>query len=68
MTLNSRSGASNTWTLTRAKAHFSRLIERAQNSPQLITQHGKPRVVMAPLRDTPMDIERIRDRPENFDL
>ena len=90
MTFNRRSTDSNTWMLTSAKAHFSRLIEWAQTSPQLITQHGKPRVVMvsaqewarrtarkgtlaefllaSPLRDTPMDIERIRDRPENFDL
>jgi prevent-host-death family protein len=90
MTLNSRSGDSNTWTLTRAKAHFSRLIEQAQTSPQIITRHGEPRAVMvaarecarkterkgtlaefllaSPLRDTPMDIQRIRDRPGDFDL
>jgi prevent-host-death family protein len=90
MTLNSRSGASNTWTLTRAKAHFSRLIEQAQTSPQIITRHGQPRAVMvaarkwaakterkgtlaefllaSPLRDTPMDIQRIRDRSKDFDL
>lgn len=89
MTFNRRSTDSNTWTLTSAKAHFSRLIERAQTSPQLITRHGQPRAVMvvarkwaakterkgtlaefllaSPLRDTPMDIERIRDRSEDFD-
>jgi prevent-host-death family protein len=90
MTLKSHSGDSNTWTLTRAKAHFSRLIEQAQTSPQIITRHGEPRAVMiaarecarktertgtlaefllaSPLRDTPMDIQRIRDRPGDFDL
>jgi prevent-host-death family protein len=87
---NSRSADSNTWTLTRAKAHFSRLIERAQTSPQIITRRGEPRAVMvgakewarkterkgtlaefllaSPLRDAPMDIQRIRDRPADFDL
>ena len=87
---NSRSADSNTWTLTRAKAHFSRLIKRAQTSPQIITRRGEPRAVMvaarngqrkterkgtlaefllaSPLRDAPMDIQRIRDRPADFDL
>ena len=55
MTFNRRSTDSNTWTLTRAKAHFSRLIERAQTSPQLITQHGKPRVVMVSARNGHQD-------------
>jgi prevent-host-death family protein len=90
MTLNSRSGDSNTWTLTRAKAHFSQLIERAQVSPQIITRHGEPKAVMvaaqewalqterkgtlaefllaSPLRDAPMDIERVRDRPGDSEL
>jgi hypothetical protein len=85
MTLNSRSGDSNTWTLTRPKAHFLRLIEQAQTSPQIITRlvaagewarkterkgHNGPRLttlaeflLASPLRDTPMDIQRIRDRP-----
>jgi prevent-host-death family protein len=86
MTLNSRSA---TWTLTRAKAHFSQLIERAQASPQIITWQGESKAVMvsaqewarkparkgtlaefllaSPLRDVPMDIECIRDRPRDFE-
>lgn len=90
MTFNRRSADSNIWTLTSAKAHFLRLIERAQASPQIITRHGEPKAVMisaqvwarkterkgtlaefllaSPLRDAPMDIQRIRDRPRDFDL
>ena len=85
MTFNSRLDDSNTWTLTRAKAQFSELVERAQVRPQIITRHGEPKAVMvsaqewarqterkgtlaefllaSPLRDAPMDIERVRDRP-----
>ncbi len=87
---NSRSADPNTWTLTRAKAHFSELVERAQACPQIITRHGEPKAVIvsaqewarktarkgtlaefllaSPLRDAPMDIERVRDRPRDFDL
>jgi prevent-host-death family protein len=50
MTLNNRSGDPNIWTLTRAKADFSRLIEQAQSGPQIITQHGEPRAVMVSAR------------------
>jgi len=85
MTFNRRSA-----TLTTAKAHFSRLIERAQTSSQIITRHGEPKAVMvsaqewackparkgtlaefllaSPLRDAPMDIERVRDRPRDIEL
>lgn len=88
MTLNSHSGDPNTWTLTRAKAEFSELVERAQACPQIITRHGEPKAVMvsaqewaceperkgtlaefllaSPLRDAPMDIERVRDRPRDI--
>jgi prevent-host-death family protein len=90
MTFNSRSADSNTWTLTSAKADFSRLIERAQTCPQIITRHGEPKAVVisaqewackperngtlaefllaSPLRDVPMDIERVLDRPRDFEL
>ena len=90
MTFNRRSADSNTWTLTTAKAHFARLIERAQTSPQIITRHGEPKAVMvsaqewackparkgtlaefllaSPVRDAPMDIERVHDRPRDFEL
>ncbi len=36
-----------TWQAQQAKAHFSEVIERAQNEgPQTITKHGKPRAVV----------------------
>lgn len=89
MKFNGPSADSNIWTLARAKAHFSKLIELAETSPQIITRHGEPRAVMvsvegwerktarkgtlaefllaSPLRDTPMDIERVRDRSRDIE-
>lgn len=46
MMLKNRAGNPNAWTLTRAKAHFSEVIERAQASPQIITKHGVPKAVV----------------------
>lgn len=34
------------WTVARAKAKLSEVIERAQSSPQTITRNGKPSVVV----------------------
>ena len=34
------------WTVARAKARLSEVIERAQSAPQTITRSGKPRVVV----------------------
>ena len=34
------------WTVARAKARLSEVIERAQSSPQTITRNGKPSVVV----------------------
>ncbi|MHA6645704.1 type II toxin-antitoxin system prevent-host-death family antitoxin [Mesorhizobium sp. A623] len=34
------------WTVARAKAQFSEVIERAQSVPQMITRNGKPSVVV----------------------
>ncbi|MHA6688041.1 type II toxin-antitoxin system Phd/YefM family antitoxin [Mesorhizobium sp. A556] len=34
------------WTVARAKAQFSEVIERAQSVPQTITRNGKPSVVV----------------------
>jgi antitoxin Phd len=35
----------NTWKLEQARAHFSELVERAQNGEtQLVTKHGQPAV------------------------
>jgi len=89
MTLNSHSGDPNSWTLTRARARFYELVERAQAGPQIITRNGEPVAVLvsaeewarrparegtlaellldSPLRDTLIDIERVRDRPRDFE-
>lgn len=34
------------WTVARAKAQLSEVIERAQSAPQTITRNGKPSVVV----------------------
>lgn len=34
------------WTVARAKARLSEVIERAQGTPQTITRNGKPSVVV----------------------
>jgi len=35
-----------TWTLARAKARLSEVVDRAQAEPQTITRNGKPSVVI----------------------
>ncbi|WP_095203096.1 type II toxin-antitoxin system Phd/YefM family antitoxin [Mesorhizobium carmichaelinearum] len=41
------SGAKDTnWTVTRAKARFSEVVNQAQSLPQTITRNGKPIVVV----------------------
>jgi prevent-host-death family protein len=35
-----------TWTLARAKARFSEVVDRAQAGPQIITRNGKPSAVV----------------------
>lgn len=35
-----------TWTLARAKARFSEVVDRAQAGPQTITRNGKPSAVI----------------------
>lgn len=34
------------WTLAKAKARLSEVIDRAQSGPQVITRHGKPHAVV----------------------
>jgi len=34
------------WTVAKAKAKLSEVIDRAQSTPQTITRHGKPSVVV----------------------
>lgn len=34
------------WSVAKAKAHLSEVIERAQSMPQMITRNGKPSVVV----------------------
>ena len=34
------------WTVANAKAKLSEVIDRAQSTPQTITRHGKPSVVV----------------------
>lgn len=35
-----------TWTLARAKAKLSEVVDRAQAEPQLITRNGKPSAIV----------------------
>ncbi|MGY3545148.1 prevent-host-death family protein [Bradyrhizobium sp. USDA 4472] len=35
-----------TWTLARAKARLSEVVDRAQTGPQIITRHGRPDAVI----------------------
>ena len=39
------------WTVARAKAQLSEVIERAQSAPQTITRNGKPSVVVVSAED-----------------
>lgn len=41
-----RSRAESTWQLQEAKARFSELVRRAQESPQRVTVHGQDAVVV----------------------
>ncbi|WP_456770921.1 type II toxin-antitoxin system Phd/YefM family antitoxin [Bradyrhizobium sp. USDA 4448] len=34
------------WTLARAKARLSEVVDRAQTGPQIITRHGRPDAVI----------------------
>jgi prevent-host-death family protein len=49
------------WTVARAKAKLSELIERAQSEPQTITRNGKPSVVVVSAeewqRDEPRELQ-----------
>ncbi|MBR0685038.1 type II toxin-antitoxin system Phd/YefM family antitoxin [Bradyrhizobium manausense] len=35
-----------TWTLAKAKARLSEVVDRAQTGPQIITRHGRPNAVV----------------------
>ena len=39
------------WTVARAKARLSEVIERAQAAPQTITRNGKPSVVVVSVEE-----------------
>jgi len=39
------------WTVTRAKAQLSEVIDRAQSAPQTITRNGKPIVVVVSVEE-----------------
>lgn len=40
-----------TWTLARAKARLSEVIDRAQDEPQTITRNGKPSAVVVSVEE-----------------
>lgn len=46
------------WTVARAKARLSEVIERAQASPQTITRNGKPSVVVVSAAEWQRKTER----------
>jgi len=46
------------WTVARAKARLSEVIERAQSSPQTITRNGKPSVVVVSAEEWQRKTER----------
>ena len=46
------------WTVARAKAHLSEVIEGAQSSPQIITRNGKPSVVAVSAEEWQRKTER----------
>lgn len=39
------------WTLARAKARLSEVVERAQSEPQTITRNGKPSVMIVSVEE-----------------
>ncbi|MBE0694628.1 MAG: type II toxin-antitoxin system prevent-host-death family antitoxin [Aquamicrobium sp.] len=39
------------WTVARAKAQLSEVIERAQSAPQTITRNGRPSVVVVSVEE-----------------
>ena len=50
--------ANTSWTVARAKARLSEVIERAQSSPQIITRNGKPSVVVVSAEEWQRKTER----------
>ena len=44
--IDTDSNKATTWTLARAKAKLSEVVDRAQVEPQLITRNGKPSAVV----------------------
>lgn len=46
------------WTVARAKAHLSEVMERAQVEPQTITRNGRPSVVMVSVAEWQRKTER----------
>lgn len=39
------------WTVARAKARLSEVIDRAQADPQIVTRHGQPSVVIVSVEE-----------------
>jgi len=53
----------NTWQLQKAKAEFSRLIDRSiKDGPQVVTRHGEPTAVVLSVAE----YERLKKRKPDF--
>lgn len=53
----------NTWQLQKAKAEFSRLIDRSvKDGPQVVTRHGEPAAVVLSVAD----YERLKRKAPDF--
>ncbi|MGV0875951.1 type II toxin-antitoxin system Phd/YefM family antitoxin [Martelella sp. FLE1502] len=46
------------WTVAKAKAKLSEVIERAQSTPQTITRNGKPTVVVVSAKEWQRKVAR----------
>ena len=51
--------ASDAWTVAKAKARLSEVIERAQNAPQTITRNGTPSVVIVSVEEWNRKSKRV---------
>jgi antitoxin Phd len=53
----------NTWQLQKAKAEFSKLIDRSiKDGPQVVTRHGEPAAVVLSIKE----YEKLKRRTPDF--
>jgi antitoxin Phd len=54
------------WSLQDAKNHFSEVVLAARKSPQTVTKHGKPAVVIVDAKAFERLTQKPAERPKSF--